>query len=119
MRRMAVVLEKLYFQSSKKHRSVILQVKRKLNRSHWSKSGRSLLCSYYRLAKKQRSCELLRVLLFPNISRGEGRKGEFFFSSLPEQSLIINLSSSVTVCNIGRDMVKSQCRKISRISNQF
>ena len=108
--RMAVVLGKLYLQSRKKHRSVILQVKPELNRSHWSKSGRSLLCSDYRLAKKQRPCELLRILLFPSISRGEGRKEEFFFSSLPEQSLIITLSSSVTVCNIGRDMVKSSAK---------
>ena len=33
--------------------SVILQVKRELSRSHWSKSVQSFLCSDYRLAKKQ------------------------------------------------------------------
>ena len=32
----------IYLQSSWKHRSVILQVKRKLNRSHWWNSARSL-----------------------------------------------------------------------------
>ena len=39
---------------------------------------------------------------------GKGRKEEFpFFSSLPEQSLIITSSSSLTVCTVKRDMVKS------------
>ena len=33
--------------------SVILQVKRELSRSHWSKYAQSSLCSDYRLAKKQ------------------------------------------------------------------
>ena len=49
---------------------LLLQVKRELNRSHWSKSARSFLCSdiIYRLAKKQRSCEFFFILLFPNIS---------------------------------------------------
>ena len=65
---MAIVLGALYLQSSKKHRSVILQVKRELNFSHWSKSARSFLYSDYRLAKKQRPCELLFILLFPNTS---------------------------------------------------
>ena len=46
----------------------MLQVQRELNRSHWSKSARSFLCSDYSLAKKQRPWELLFFLLFPNIS---------------------------------------------------
>ena len=33
--------------------SVILQVKRELSRSHWSKYAQSSLCNDYRLAKKQ------------------------------------------------------------------
>ena len=37
--RMAIVFETLHLQSTEKHRSVILQVKRELNRSHWSKSA--------------------------------------------------------------------------------
>ena len=92
------------------YRSVILQVKRELNRSHWSKFARSLLCSDYRLAKKQRPCELLcNILLLSNISRGARgeKRSSLFFSSLPEQSLIITSSSSLTVCTVKRDMVKS------------
>jgi len=45
--------------------------------------------------------------VFKYFKGGEGRKEEFFFSSLPEQSIIITSSSSVTVCTVGKDMVKS------------
>ena len=82
-----------------------------LNRSHRSKSARSFLCSDHRLAKQQRPCELLFILLLSNISRGARRLREedefLFFSSYPEQSLIITSSSSVTVCTVGIDMVTS------------
>ena len=44
-------------------------MERELNRSHWSKSARSFLCSdITSLQKKQRPCELLFIPLFPNIS---------------------------------------------------
>ena len=63
------------------YRSVILKVKRELNRSHWSKFARSFLCSDYRLAKKQKPCELLcNIRLLSNISRGSrGEKRSSFF----------------------------------------
>ena len=40
-----------------------------LNRSHWSKPARSFLCSdITSYQKKQRPCDVLFILLFPNIS---------------------------------------------------
>ena len=99
------------------YRSVILKVKRELNRSHWSNYTRSFLRSDYRLTKKQRPCELLLILLLSNTSRGARglRKEEFFFSSLPEQFLIITSSSYVTVCTVKRDMVIECCQRHGRI----
>ena len=85
-------------------------IKRELNRSYWSKFPRSFLCSArLPLCKETKA---MRAFVYSFVVRylkgGKGRKEEFpFFSSLPEQSLIITSSSSLTVCTVKRDMVKS------------
>ena len=44
--------------------------------------------------------------------KGTEKRGVLFFSSLPEQSLIIISSSFVTACTVGRDMVTSAVKGV-------